>query len=165
MVKLLGSLCILFGGFLARWAQAAERRRKRDTLSDLLTALRRMAEEIRMARTPLPDLLERLSRDCGPDAAAFFRTVADAARQGVELSGAWAAAVEPLPLADGDKAGLQDLGKDLRGDEENICKAVSLVIYDLAKSAEEQDRRRPQEDRRATALCFSAAALLVILLI
>lgn len=165
MVKLLGSLCILSGGFLARWAQAAERRRKRDTLSDLLTALRRMAEEIRMARTPLPDLLERLSRDCGPDAAAFFRTVADAARQGGELSEAWAAAAEPLPLDGGDKADVQALGKDLRGDEENICKALSLVIYNLAKSAEEQDRRRPQEDRRATALCLSAAALLVILLI
>lgn len=165
MVKLLGSLCILSGGFLARWVQAAERRRRREALSDLLTALRRMAEEIRMARTPLPDLLERLSRDCGPDAAAFFRASADAVRQGMELSKAWAAAAEDLPLADGDKEELQDLGKDLRGDEETVCKAVSLVIYSLAKSAEEQDWRRPQEDRRATALCFSAAALLVILLI
>lgn len=165
MVKLLGSLLILSGGFMARWAQAAERRRRRDTLSDLLTALRRMAEEVRMARTPLPDLLERLALDCGPDAAAFFRAAADAVRQGAELSGAWAAAAEDLPLAGMDKAELRDLGKDLRGDEESVCKAISLVIYSLAKSAEEQDRRRPQEERRATALCFSAAALLVILLI
>lgn len=165
MVKLLGSLCILSGGAAAWWVQAAERRRKRETLSDLLTALRRMAEEIRMARTPLPDLLESLARDCGPDAAAFFRASAGAVRQGGDLSKAWAAAAEALPLSGGDKAGLQDLGKDLRGDEENVCKAVSLVIYGLAKSAEEQDRRRPQEERRATALCFSAAALLVILLI
>lgn len=165
MVKLLGSLCILAGGAMARWVQAAERRRRRDTLSDLLSALRRMAEEIRMARTPLPDLLERLSWDCGPDAVAFFQTAADAARRGGELSMAWAAAAKALPLPDGDKAVLQDLGKDLRGDEEEVCKAISLVIYSLAKSAEEQDRNRAQEDRRATALCFSAAALLVILLI
>lgn len=165
MVKLLGSLCILSGGFMARCVQAAERRRKRDTLSGLLTALRRMAEEIRMARTTLPDLLERLSKDCGASASDFFRAAADAARQDGELSEAWASAADILPLADADKAVLQDLGKDLRGDEESVCKAISLVIYHLAKSAEEQERRRPQEDRRATALCFSAAALLVILLI
>lgn len=165
MVKLLGSLCVLAGGAMVRWVQAAERRHRRDTLSDLLTALRRMAEEIRMARTPLPDLLERLARDCGPDCAAFFHAVSDAARQGGEVSAVWASAAEGLPLSDGDRAALRDLGDNLRGDEEKVCKAVSLVIYSLTKSAEEQDRNRPQEDRRATALCFSAAALLVILLI
>ncbi|MDO4315906.1 MAG: stage III sporulation protein AB [Oscillospiraceae bacterium] len=165
MVKLLGSLCILAGGAMVRWVQASERRRRRDTLSGLLAALRRMAEEIRMARTPLPDLLERLSRDCGAETAAFFHAAASAARQDGELSGAWATAAEALPLADGDRAALRDLGKDLRGDEEKVCKAISLVIYSLAKSAEEQDRNRAQEERRATALCFSAAALLVILLI
>lgn len=165
MVKLMGSLCILAGGAIARWVQAVERRRRRDTLSDLLTALRRMAEEIRMARTPLPDLLERLARDCGTEASGLFCTAAEAARQGGALSAAWAAAVEELPLPEGDRAVLRDLGEDLRGDEEKVCKAVSLVIYTLAKSAEEQEQRRPQEERRATALCFSAAALLVILLI
>nr|WP_325296933.1 hypothetical protein [uncultured Dysosmobacter sp.] len=165
MVKLLGSLCVLAGGALARWAQVSERRRQRDTLSDLLTALRRMAEEIRMARTALPDLLERLAQDCGGDAAAFFRTAAAAARRGEDLSQAWAAAAAALPLPDGDRTSLQALGADLRGDEEKVCKAISLVNYELAKRAEEREARRPQEDRRAAALCFSAAALLVILLI
>lgn len=165
MVKLLGSLCILSGGAMARWVHLSERRRRRDTLADLVTALRRMGEEIRMARTALPDLLERLSGDCGPDAAAFFRAAAAAARRGEDLSRAWNAAAAALPLSPGDRTGLQTLGEDLRGDEEKVCKAVSLVTYGLAKSAEEQARRQPAEDRRATALCFSAAALLVILLI
>lgn len=165
MVKLLGSLCILAGGALARLAQAAERRRRRDTLSDLMTALRRMTEEIRIARTALPDLLEGLADGCGPEAAAFFRAAAGGARREDGLSGAWSTAAEALPLSGGERAALQTLGQDLRGDEEKVCKAISLAIYELAKSAEEQDRSRPQEERRATALCFSAAALLVILLI
>ena len=165
MVKLLGSLCILSGGAIARWVQISERRRRQDALADLLTALRRMGEEIRMARTALPDLLEGLSGDCGADAAAFFQTVAAAARRGEDLAQVWAAAAAALPLSPGDRTSLQPLGKDLRGDEEKVCKAISLVIYSLAKSAEEQERRRPAEERRATALCFSAAALLVILLI
>ncbi len=54
MLKVLGSACILGGGMLVRYLHALERRREMDTLSDLLSALRKMAEEIRMARTPLP---------------------------------------------------------------------------------------------------------------
>lgn len=165
MIKVLGSVCILSGGALVRWVQIVECRRRRDTLSDLLTALRRMGEEIRMARTTLPELLERLSGGCAADAAAFFHTVAESARQGGDVSDVWRQAAEALPLSGGDRTSLQALGEDLRGDEEKVYKAISLVIYCLAKSAEEQDRRRQSEEQRATALCFSAAALLVILLL
>lgn len=165
MVKLLGSLCVFCGGALAWWEQMAERRRKRDTLSDLLAALRRMAEEVRMARTPLPLLLDTLSRGCGPDTAAFFQRTGEAARQGEDLSGVWEKEAALLPLAMGDKALLTNLGSSLHGDEESVCKAISIVIYELAKSAEELEQRRRLEEKQATALCFSAAALLVILLI
>ena len=69
MLKLLGSACILGGGILARYVQAAERRREMDTLSDLLWALRRMAEEIRMAEQFLagrtPQRVEAVC--CGED--------------------------------------------------------------------------------------------------
>lgn len=165
MLKLLGSLCILGGGILARYFQAAERRREMDTLSDLLWALRRMAEEIRMARTPMPLLLERLSQGCGETAGAFFRAAADAVRRGESLGTAWRREAEKLPLSGVSAAALAELGEDLCGDEENICKAISLVIYSLAKDAEERTRRRPEEARQSAALWLSGAALLVILLI
>ena len=42
---------------------------------------------------------------------------------------------------------------------------ISLAIYSMAQDAEEQTRRQPEEAKRATALCLSGAALLVILLI
>ena len=45
MLKLLGSLCVASGGALAWYVQRAERRRERDTLSDLQRAFRRMGEE------------------------------------------------------------------------------------------------------------------------
>lgn len=165
MVKLLGSLCVFSGGALAWWEQMAERRRKRDTLSDLLAALRRMAEEVRMARTPLPMLLDTLSQGCGPEAAAFFQRTGEAARRGEDFCGVWEREADLLPLAVGDKAALTNLGSGLHGDEESICKAISIVIYELAKSVEELEQRRRSEEKQATALCFSAAALLVILLI
>ena len=60
---------------------------------------------------------------------------------------------------------LSSLGEDLRGDEESISKAISLVTYHFAKRLEESIRRKPEEDKREAALCLSAAALLVILLL
>ncbi len=165
MLKVLGSFCVLCGGVLARYFQAAERRREMDTLSDLLTALRRMAEEIRMARTALPVLLERLSAGCGPEAGAFFQAAANAARRGEDLGKTWRRAAAALPLSAVSVSALAELGDDLRGDEESIYKAISLVIYALAQEAEERTRRQPEEAKRATALCLSGAALLVILLI
>ena len=165
MLKLLGSLCVLSGGGLVWRSCLAERRRQRETLCDLLTALRRMAEEIRMARTPLPSLLDALAKSCGPEGADFFHQAAMAARQGGDLPGVWRRGAEGLPLVPGDREELAALGDSLHGDEESVCKAISLVNHQLAKSLEETDRVRHQEEKRAAALCFSAAALMVILLI
>ena len=82
MLKLLGSACVLGGGLLCWLMALSESRRTREDLSDLLAALRRMREEIRMARTPLPLLLEALGSDCrGPETAALFRQSAEATRQ------------------------------------------------------------------------------------
>lgn len=165
MIKLMGSILILSGGVLVRYFQAMDRRRRMDTLSDFLSALRRMGEEIRMTRMPLPVLLDRLAAGCGEDAGGFFQRVSSAARQGEELAGVWRQAAKELPLPAADREALADLGDSLHGDEENICKVISLAAYEIAKSLEEAAHRKPEEDKRSTALCLSSAALLVILLI
>ncbi|WP_325199052.1 stage III sporulation protein AB [Oscillibacter sp.] len=165
MLKLLGSLCVASGGALAWYVQQAERRRERDTLSDLQRAFRRMGEEVRMARTPLPVLLSTLAEDCEEPAAAFFRAASRAAAVGENLPESWREHVEALPLSERDKSAVSSLAQDLQGDEEKVCKAISHVIYTLANSAGEAERKRPEEEKRAAALWFSAAALLVILLI
>lgn len=165
MLRLLGSLCVASGGALAWHLQRAERRRERDTLSDLQQAFRRMGEEIRIIRTPLPALLKALARDCGEPAAAFFTAVSLAAAGGEDLPRVWREQAEALPLRERDKSVISALVHSLQGDEEEACKAISHVTYELAKSAEETERKRPEEEKRAAALWFSAAALLVILLI
>lgn len=165
MLKLLGSLCVASGGALAWYVQRAERRRERDTLSDFQRAFRRMGEEVRMVRTPLPALLKTLVGDCGAPAAAFFEAVSEAAAKGEDLSRAWREQAEALPLHERDKSAVSALVQELQGDEEKVCKAISHVVYTLADSAGEAERKRPEEEKRAAALWFSAAALLVILLI
>ena len=153
------------GGALAWYIQRAERRRERDTLSDLLRAFRRMGEEVRMARTPLPALLKSLSKDCGCPAGAFLAAVSRAAAEGEDLPRAWRERAEVLPLSERDKSAVSALADGLQGDEEKVCKALSHVSAVLSESAGEREKRRPEEEKRAAALWFSAAALLVILLI
>ena len=165
MLKLLGSLCVAAGGALAWYIQRLERCRERDTLSDFQRAFRRMGEEVRMTRTPLPALLKALAGDCGEPAAAFFKAASRAAAGGEDLPRVWQEQAESLPLRERDKSVVSALVQSLQGDEENTCKVIFHVTYELAKSAEEIERKRPEEEKRAAALWFSASALLVILLI
>ena len=96
---------------------------------------------------------------------AFFREVSAAVRRGEDLGNAWRRETGPLSLSDTSAAALAELGGSLCGDEESVCKGISLAIYTLAKDAEERAGRQAEEGKRATALCLSGAALLVILLI
>lgn len=165
MIKLLGSLCILGGGGLAWWLQMAERRRRRDALADVLYVLRRMTEEIRMTRSSLPTLWEKAAQDCSAEVQAFFIKMAEAVRRGEEVPKVWEREAQGLPLSPQERKCVASLGLELHGDEENICKAISLVIYDLAKALTKLQEDRRMEEQRTTALCFSSAALLIILLI
>lgn len=165
MVKLLGSLLILGGGLWARWSMVSVCRRELDTLSELTACLSEMAEEIRQARTPLPELLDRLGRGRGTEVTAFFSHVAGVVRQGGDAALAWRQAAEELPLCDEDRDVLTEAGRQLGGDETSVCKGISLVTSHLTRSLEEQRRSRGEREKRVTALCFSAAALLVILLL
>lgn len=165
MVKLLGSLFVLGGGLLAAWQGVLEGRRRWDTLSDMMVSLRRMAEEIRMARTPLLSLMETLAESCHKETGAFFLQAVGAIRRGDDLASVWKEAAEELTLAEQDRKTVAAVGDSLQGDEENVCKAISLAVYELAKSAEQWERIRPEEAKRRLALWISGAALLVILLI
>lgn len=163
MIKLLGSVCVFSAGFWLRWMMISSRRRELDTLSQMLAALRQMETEIRMTRVPLPVLLNRLGDSGGPLVRPFFFAAVDGLQ--AECASPWAAAAEALPLSAQERATLQELGETLRGDEESVLKAVSLAASRLESSREEAESRLKSSNERTTALCFSASALLVILLI
>ena len=165
MRKLLGAVCVLLGTAGAWWVQLSTARRRRDTLAGLAAGLGQMAEEIRMARTPMPPLLECLGRSRSGPERNFFRQAAAALRRGAQLQEAWGQAVETLDLPPRALAVLEELGPNLRGDEEKVCKAISLAVSQLEKQLADWDERRPEAEKRAAALWFSASALLVILLI
>lgn len=164
-LKVVGSAFIMGSGLLARQLQARQRRREREALWELLFSLRRLGEEVRIARTPLPALLRDLAKECGSETSTFFQTVSDAAGRGEGLVRAWRDGAERLPLSDGSRAALLELGGSLRGDERSVCSAAALAVARLEREWETAEQRRPEEEKRATALYLSGAALLVILLL
>ena len=73
--------------------------------------------------------------------------------------------MEKLELPNEDKQVLLTLQETMQGDETSACKGISLAREKLQNRLKELVNQRPEEEKRATALCFSAAALVVILLI
>ena len=165
MVKLLGAVCILGAGGWVWRRGAAERRRSLDALADVIALLERMGQEIRLRRTGLPRLLEALSRGRTAEVRGFCGAVAAAMDRDAPLGESWRSAAEDLPLDPEERRALASLGEALQGDEESVCKAISLTNQSLRKSLEEARNRRAERERRAGALWLSGAALLVILLI
>ena len=163
-MKVCGIACIVLGALWGTRVSIRERRRRRGLLADLRAALARMGDEIRLARVPLPDLLERVAETCGADAAGFFRAVSAGIRRGLGPSATWTASADTLPLSDTDRATLREFASVLRGDEEQIRTAAALLSGRLERSLRDMDDAAPADLRRSAALIFSAAALLVILL-
>ena len=163
MIKVLGSLLVFGGGGMFWWLQIQSRRRRRNVLADLMLALRRMQEEIRMMRPPLPELLGKLAEPCGEETGNLLREMAAAAVEGESVDVAWRTGVCRLPLSEAEHEIL--LGLSFCGDETKMCKEISLALYGLSNCAEELDHNCAEEEKRAAALCFAGAALLVILLI
>ena len=164
MRMLLGAACILGAAAWGFWDQRRQRRRARETRLDILSALGRMGEEVRLARTPMPYLLEAVAADCGREGAAFFRSAALAARSGEPLSAAWAAAAGDLPLSGEEHRAIAELGQAFGGDEEQLCRRLALTVSVLQRRAEGEERSRLEEEKRSAALGGSAGALAVILL-
>ena len=120
MLKLLGSALVAAGGVLAWYLQRTERRRRQEALADFQRVFRRMGEGVRLARTPLPELLRELAADCGEEAAGFFRAVSQAAGGGEDLPRVWRERAETLTLEPWDRSAISDLGGDLRSEERRV---------------------------------------------
>lgn len=165
MLKLLGSFCILAAGGCAWMQQMRSKRREIESFRRIIAALLEMKDAIRMNRTPLPRLLEREADRQSGAAAAFFQSVRQGLDTGDTLTAAWRRGASSLPWGESDRMTLEELGEKLTGDAEQACKGIELVCHSLTRTLEELRRQQPDFEKRSTALWFSAAAMLIILLI
>ena len=163
MLKLLGCVCVLCGGFSARCELARAERRDCGTLHGMELLLRRMEQEIALSLTPLPELFAL--RGFGAETDAFAAEVGQALRCGVPLGEAWGRALLSLPLREEECAALAPLAQLLDAQEEQTRHALRYTAGELARLARERERQRRERDRLASALCLSASVLVCIVLL
>ena len=165
VIKLVGSLCVLFAGGSVWWLQHQEQRRRRQVLAELAAALDYMETSIRLNRTPLLPLFRQAARGRCHEVSQLFERSAAALAAGRSPEIVWCQTVSCLPVSETDKRALSELVNTLQGDETSACKGILLARKELQNSLSQLEKQRPEEEKRTAALCFSTAALLVILLI
>ena len=165
MIKLVGGLCVLSAGGIVWHLQRQEQRRRRQVLAELAAALDGMETSIRLNRTPLLPLFRQAAQGRCHEVSQLFEGSAAALAAGRSPETVWCQAVSCLPVSETDKRALSELVDALQGDETSACKGLSLAREELQNSLSQLEKQRPDEEKRTAALCFSAAALLVILLI
>ena len=164
MLKWIGGGCVMTAGAWLFCRIAAEERRRITVLRDLVAALENMADEIRMNRTPMPRLLVKAGIDRNADVKDFFDMVQMSAGE-KGFSTAWRQAALPLPLPEKETQALSELGNCLTGDEEQACRGLLSVIAQLNRELNRRHESAAEVTKRNCALCFSGAALMIILLI
>ena len=163
MLKLLGCLFVLCGGFSVRCELARAERRACGTLRGMELLLRRMEQQIALSLTPLPELFTL--RGFSAETDAFAAEVGQALRCGAALDEAWSRALLRLPLREEERAALTPLAQLLDAQEEQARHALRYAAGELARLARERERRSRERSRLATALCFSASFLICIVLL
>ncbi len=167
MLKFTGAVCVLAGVILFCLTRWREQARRREILSDLSAGFYRLSDEIRATRKPLGILLARLAADSGPDAAEFFQIVsgaADAGENNNNFPAVWRDASENLLSEPRDRKRLIEISGDLRGDEEQIRRALSAAGGYFSKRLAELEESARDDNRKIAALALSGGALLIILL-
>ena len=164
MLKLMGSGCILSAGMWLLRKIMKEERRRTAVLRDLTAALETMTDEIRMNRTPMPRLLLKVGAGRCGEVMDFFAAVRVSGGE-IGLSSAWRRAATALPLPEQEKQAFSELGSCLTGDEEQACRGLHAVSDQLDRALKRQCDVSAESAKRNAALCFSGAALMIILLI
>lgn len=163
MLKLVGCVLLLgSAGAVQAWT-VLEHRRELDALAGLRAAFGQMGESIRLDLTPMPRLLERLARRGPPAVRGFFAAVTAGLAQGRSLDSAWREAVPGLNLRGEENALLLDLR--LTGDEEAVTAQLDHAVRALEERLGEKRKDRREKEKLSAAVSFSAALLLILLLI
>ena len=167
MIRLAGAGLILFCGVWAWMLYLREERRRRAAVEELLYALHRIETEIRYEKEPLLPLLTQLGADCRGDAGEFFREFVRLHRAAPErsLSACWEEASAVLPLPEEGRSLWQGFIRRFGGDEAGVRAAAALTADGLRTLRAGQEAARMEKRKLSGAVCLTAAAFLVLLLL
>lgn len=164
MMAFLGGICIATGcGGL--WLMQMKRQRKLlETLVELSGAMLEIRGQIIANQTPLPRIFLQLSQSAQGHGNDFFGDVICNLQEGKTLQMAWEEAVLSGQFPLEVEGVLLQVGRSFSGDEEQICKVLSLANGCLERIIKQYQEDLPDKRRSTGALCFSGGALLLILL-
>lgn len=158
--KLLGAVCIACGavwGCIARYRQL---RQGRELVRAFMQALGHMEAAIRWQRQSMTPLLTELAQR--PRCGAYFAAILKNVESNIPLQAAWDNAFSALP--DAETADILR-SVELTGDETCLLTGLQYGQRRLRQLAERREQADARDRRLTGAALFSAAGLLVILLI
>ncbi len=158
--KLLGAACIACGavwGCITRYRQL---RQRRELVRALTQALAHMETAIRWQRQSMTPLLTELAQR--PCCGTYFAEVLEEVKRNIPLQVAWNDAFSSL--TDAETADILR-GLELTGDETHLLAGLQYAQRRLHQLTERREREDTRDRRLTGAALFSAAGLLMILLI
>ncbi len=163
MLHLTGAALLLAASALLRRAILSRARQQRRTLRALSEGFLSLAQAVRATLAPFPALLETMPREGA--AGTFFSSVRALLSCGETLPGAWRTAAEALPLSERERSAVESLASALGGEEESVCTALHRASAELLSAERALHAREREDGRVVSALCFSGALMLGILLL
>ncbi len=134
VIKLVGSVCVLFAGGSVWWLQRHPgATAPAASLGGIGVGVDRMETAIRLNRTPLLPLFRQAARGRCHEVSQLFERSAAALAAGRSPEIVWCQTVSCLPVSETDKRALSELVNALQGDETSACKGILLCKKRAAK--------------------------------
>ncbi len=162
-MKAAGTLSVLFAAFALRAALLRTGRDELRLLRALAFSLTVLAQQISATLTPLPKLLRR--GDWPQAAQPFFLGVLEGLDSGHSLEQSWQVAAQTIPLAEPERALLAAPAAVLRGNEEQLLRALRAAAQALGTAAQEKAAHRAARERLITTVCMSGTLMLLTLVL
>ena len=159
-MKLVGSVLVFCGGCWWYYIALKERGSRQKTLERLLGNLHEMREIVGGERLPLPQVLERLGEE-----GTYFGRVREMLRYSESFEFCWSDAAKLLDLSKRNRSIWCWLGTQLTGNEQSVIRALDFAERELEAERQKMMQESREVSQRKAVVCFSTAALLVILLL
>lgn len=163
--RLLGAALLVLTGLISGWRVCEAGRVRARHLAELNAALGTMADELRMLSRPMGEIFSGLSCRGAPELRDFFARLAAETGQR-PLSELWQEGLNSLPLEDGARQSLSELGAVLgRYDAQSQAAAIALARSRLEELLREQRRENTRRTRLLPGLgaCLGAMAAVILM--
>lgn len=162
-MKTVGTLSVLLGGIALRMVLVRAGRDELRLLRALSASLLQLAQQITATLAPLPRLLRQ--GEWPQEAQPFFSAVLSNLEGGSTPEQSWRAAARSTPLKENERTLLASPAVVLRGEEEQLLRALRASAQALEAAAREKAAQRGEQERLITAVCVCGTLMLLVVML